>query len=250
VSRAVLVLRGVDKAFGVGRRRHRVLAGVSLELGAGEVGAVVASRVQGKTTLLKVVAGMLPVDAGEVLFMGRDLKGLSDGDRERLLGAKIGWACRTGPGRMAFNVRDYVGLQLIRGHSLRSREPGDRTHAVLERLGVAGCLELPWTKLSDWERVCVELAQAIVCKPRLLLVDDLLAGLSMDHTREAMRLIRSFAADDGLAVLMGCSDEEPAMRAHRIWRLEEGELTLDDEPQYDDRAVVNLPQHRRRQGGA
>ena len=64
---------------------------------------------------------MLPVDAGEVRFMGRDLKGLSDADRERLLGAEIGWACRTGPGRMAFNVRDYVGLQLIRGHSLRSR---------------------------------------------------------------------------------------------------------------------------------
>ena len=50
----------------------------------------------------------------------------------------------------------------------------------------------------------------------------------MDHTREAMRLIRSLAAEDGLAVLMGCSDEEPAMRAHRIWRLEEGELTLDE----------------------
>jgi ABC-type cobalamin/Fe3+-siderophores transport system ATPase subunit len=248
VGQAVLVLRCVDKAFGVGRRRRGVLAGVSLELGAGEVGAVVASRAQGKTTLLRVVAGMLPVDGGEVLFVGRDLGGLSDADRERLLGAEIGWACRTGPGRMAFNVGDYVGLQLIRGRRLRSRGAGERTHAVLERMGVAGCLELPWAGLSDWERVCVELAQAVVCEPRLLLVDDLLAGLSMGHTREAMRLIRLLAAEDGMAVLMGCSDEEPAMRAHRIWRLEEGELTLDDEPEHDDRAVVSLPQHRRRNG--
>jgi ABC-type lipoprotein export system ATPase subunit len=245
VDESVLVLRGVDKAFGVGRRRHPVLVGVSLEVGAGEVGAVVASRAQGKSTLLKVAAGIQPVDAGEVRFDGCPLKGLSDAERERLLGAEIGWACREGPGRMTFNVRDYVGLQLIQGRNLRSCKPDERTHAVLERLGVAGCLDLARTKLSAWERVCVEVAQAIVCEPRLLLVDDLLAGLPMDHTLEAMRLIRVLAAEDGLAILMACSDEESAMRAHRIWRLEEGELTLDDEPEHDEQTVVNLQRRRR-----
>jgi ABC-type cobalamin/Fe3+-siderophores transport system ATPase subunit len=188
----------------------------------------------------------LGVDGGEVVFAGRDVKGLSRADREALLGAEIGWACRTGPGRMAFDVRDYVGLPLIKGHKLRSREPVERTHAVLERLGVAGCFDMPWTSLSDWERVCVELAQAVVCGPRLLLVDDLLAGLSMGHVREAMRLIGLIAGEDGLAVLMACSDEEPAMHAHRVWRLEEGELMLDDEPEDDELAVADLDQHRRK----
>jgi ABC-type lipoprotein export system ATPase subunit len=249
LPRAVLVLRGVDRAFGVGSRRHRVLADVSLELGAGEVGVVVASRAQGKTTLLRVAAGMLGVDAGEVVFAGRDMRSRSRADRDALMGAEIGWACRTGPGRMMFDVRDYVGLPLIKGRKLRSRKPVERTHAVLERLGVAGCFETPWTRLSDWERVCVELAQAIVCKPRLLLVDDLLAGLSMGHVREAMRLIRSIAGEDGLAVLMACSDEEPVMQAQRSWRLEEGELVLDDEPEDDELPVTDLDRHRRRSAG-
>jgi putative ABC transport system ATP-binding protein len=247
VSDSLLVLEGVSKGFERGPGRH-VLAGASLSLRAGEIGVVVASRAQGKSTLLRVVAGMVPVDEGAVSFGGRDLKSLSDEERACLLGGEIGWACRGGPGGLRLEVRDYVGLPLVTGRRLRSTEPERLALRALERLGVGRCARLQWGELSDWERVRVELAQAVVGGPRLLLVDDLLSGLSMGRVREGMLLIRSLVAEDGFGVLMAASDGEPALFADRAWMLEEGELTLMDETAAagEDPTVIEFPERGRR----
>jgi ABC-type branched-subunit amino acid transport system ATPase component len=143
---------------------------------------------------------------------------------------------------------DYVGLPLVGGRRLRSREPEMRARAALKRLGVSEVGGLQWAQLSAWQWVCVELAQATVCRPSLVLVDELIDGLSMRRTREAMRLIRSLADADGFGVLMAASDLEPGMLADRVWTLEEGELrSMGDEPEETDLpTVIDLTQHRSR----
>jgi putative ABC transport system ATP-binding protein len=246
--RELLVLDGVWREFDRGAERG--LAGVSLQLAVGEIGVVAGARGSGKTTLLRVVGGMESPQRGVVRFCGRDLSGLSEGDRARLLGGDIAWASRTGPGRMQFKMLDYVGLPLISGRRLRRREPERRARAALKRLGVDGCAGLEWSELSGWQRVGVELAQAIVHRPALLLVDDLIDGLSMRHTREAMRLIRSLAGEFGFGVLIAASDLEPGMLADRLWTLEEGELTLlNEEDTETDPVVIDLPKRRRASPG-
>jgi putative ABC transport system ATP-binding protein len=249
VGESLLVLRGVSRGFDAGFGWLRVLAGVSLSLGEGEIGAVLASRDQGKTTLLRMAAGMLLADEGEVRFDGRDLKAMSEGDRARLLGSEIAWACRDGPGGLRLEAVDYVGLPLVAGYGLRGREPVRRAYEALEWLGVQECARLTWQQLSGWQRVGVELAQAIVARPRLLLVDDLIDGLSMGRTREAMRLIRSLVAEFGFGVLMGVSDGESAMLADRVWVLDEGELaSLEDEETDEQQTTVIDLHHPRRRG--
>ena len=219
------VLDGVWKAFDRGRDRVPVLEGVSLSVAAGEIVAVVGTRDQGKTTLLRVASGSLPADRGSVRLCDLELTGLSDGQLARVLRTEIGWAARTGP-EVRVRVRDYVELPLATGRWLGWRERRLRVAKALKQLDVAGAAELRWGELSDWQRVLVELAQAVVGRPRVLLVDDVIDGLGLGKKQAAMEILRGFANDLGCGVLMAVSDHAAALPADRVWQLNGGRLKL------------------------
>ena len=221
-----------------------VLVDVSLSVAAGEIVAVVGTREQGKTTLLRVASGTLPVDEGSVRLAGLELTGLSDGQLARVLRADIGWAARDGP-QMPVRVRDYVGFQLAAGLRLRWRERRLRVAETLRRLDLAATAGLRWGELSSWQQVRVELAQAIVGRPRVLLVDDLIDGLGLGKTQAAMELLRGFAEELDCGVLMAASDHTAALTADRVWQLGDGRLKLMAD--VSDRDVIAL--HGVRDGG-
>ena len=240
----VLLLDGVWKAFDRGRDRVSVLEGVSLSVAAGEIVAVVGTRDQGKTTLLRVASGSLPADRGSVRLCDVELTGLSDGQLARVLRTEIGWAARTGPG-LRVQVRDYVELPLATGRWLGWRERRRRVEKVLAQLDVAGAAELRWGELSDWQRALVELAQAVVGGPRVMLVDDVIDGLGLGKKQAAMEIVRDFANDVGCGVLLAVSDHAAALPADRVWQLSGGQLKLMAD--LTDPDVI--PLHKGRDGG-
>ncbi|HEY7960604.1 MAG TPA: ABC transporter ATP-binding protein [Solirubrobacteraceae bacterium] len=219
----LLSLRGVRMGYARGDRR--VLADVSLALGRGDIGAVVASRYEGKTTLLRVAAGILAPDDGEVLLDGLDLTQRPRRAGERLVGREIAWIDRKGPGH-GFKVRDYVGLPLTMGRRAGRREVRHLAGEALEKIGATGCAGRQWGDLSTWEQVLVQFARVIAGEPKLVVMDDLLDGLGMRRTREAGDLLRSVVEDLRCAVLMSASDYEPALVADRVWSLSGGRLTV------------------------
>lgn len=225
MGEAVLVLEGVCKGFDRGEDRLRVLVDVSLSVAAGEIVAVVGTRDQGKTTLLRVASGSLPVDRGSVRVSGLELTGLSDSQLASVLRTEIGWAARGGP-EVRVRVRDYVGLPLATGRWLGWRERRLRVGRALKQLDVASAAELRWSELSDWQRVLVELAQAVVGRPRVLLVDDLIDGLGLGKKQAAMEILRGFAEDLGCGVLIAVSDHAAALPADRVSQLNGGRLKL------------------------
>jgi predicted ABC-type transport system involved in lysophospholipase L1 biosynthesis ATPase subunit len=238
----LLSLRGVCLDFrrGRGGGRLRVLVDVSLEVGRGEVVAVVGSRAEGKTTLLEVAAGILPPDAGEVWLGEMELTALSEEGRAELLGRDIRWVRRGGTG-LGFDVLDYVGLPLVVGRGRGSREAEKLALGALERVGAADCAGLRWDDLSNWKRVLVALARGIVGSPRLLLVDDVMDGLGMRRTREAGELLCSLALELGCGVLMSASDLEATLFADRVLYFERGGLqTMSGQPA-DDAEVIDFP---------
>lgn len=238
--------------------RGRALSDVSLTLAAGELGAVVGGRESGKSTLLRVGAGMVKPDDGQTLLNGQDLHAFSDRERARLLGSEIAWACRAGPGAMRLRMIDYVALPLVTGHRLGSSEPQRRARAALRRLEVGDCAQLQWQELSQWQRVCVELAQAIVRRPSLVLVDDLIDGLSLRRSRDAMRLIRRLAREERCGVLIAAEDAEIGVLCDSMWLIEEGKLRELRSPppggesgqEGEEALVFDLVSHRRRAPGA
>jgi ABC-type cobalamin/Fe3+-siderophores transport system ATPase subunit len=220
----LLSLEGVGKRYRRGERSRWLLRHATFEIAAGKVVAVVAMRGQGKTTLLRIAAGMVVPDEGRVLVDGCTLEGLSDQAHARLLREQIGLAGRLGPS-LDVQMLDYVAMRLAIGRRSRRREVRTRAMEALELVGATRCAERHWEELSDWERALVELAQAIAGTPRLLLIDDVLDGLGMRETDELARLVRMLAEDHEIAVLMAVSDPEAALSSHLVLSLADGRLS-------------------------
>jgi ABC-type cobalamin/Fe3+-siderophores transport system ATPase subunit len=240
----LLSLQGCGLRYRRGDLARWLLRSVWLDVAPGEVVSVVALRSQGKTTLLRLAAGMVAPDEGRVLLGRADLGGLSDRAHARVLREQLGWAGRLGPG-LGVQMLDYVALRLALGG--RSHRRAVRSHALraLERLGVEHCAERRWEELSDWERVLVELAQALAGAPQLLLIDDLLDGLGMRETEELALLVRALAEERQLGVLMTVSDPEAALCSHRVLSLAAGRLTvLSDTGEPEPGVVIDFPRGR------
>jgi ABC-type lipoprotein export system ATPase subunit len=220
----VLRFEGVWKGFTRGRDWVSVLEDVSLEVRAGQVAAVVGARSQGKSTLIRIATGTLRPDRGSVSIEGRELADLSGGDLAELLRTEIGIAGRDGEDLL--NVRDYVAFSLAATRKYSGRERDRLVKDVLAELEVSGCAGSKWPELSDWEQVLVEFAQAIVRRPRLLLVDDVVDGMGLDQKRAAMDLLEGFAKERRCAVLMAVSDHAAALRSATVWQLSHTKLTL------------------------
>ncbi len=217
----LLVMSGVNKGYWRGARQVQVLAGVSLQVGAREIVTVVGARDEGKTTLLKLAAGMESPDEGQVLLDGQDLDGLSALKRERLLGAKIAWISRERPG-IAWTAQQYVAMPLTLG---RGRHHARRRALVaLEFVGAARCANQSWEELSNWERTLVGLARAYACRPRLIIIDDLLDGYGMLRMQEIGDILRSVVEEFGCGVLMSASGMEAALAADNVWSFGRGRL--------------------------
>ncbi len=206
----LLSLERVQKGYSRGDEWAPVLSDVSLEVIRGEIVAVIGGRLEGKTTLLKIAAGMEQPDQGTVSLGGCALSDLENRPRE------VRWINRDRPG-VDVQVSEFVGWPLARGG--RGRRHAERAGAkMLKQVGALECLDRRWEQLSNWQRVLVGLAQAFVGGPKVIVVDDLLDALGEPATEEASDLLRSLVdeSDPRCGVLMSVSDMESAMFADRV----------------------------------
>jgi putative ABC transport system ATP-binding protein len=238
----VLSVEGAWKGFARGGLHMVVLTDVSFEVGCGEVVAILGGRLGGKTTLLRIAAGMESPDRGSVSLGSQRLADLGDRARTRLLGYEIVWIDRNGP-ELDMEVSKFVGWPL----ALHGRRHAEQTAArALERVGARECAGRRWGELSNWQRVLVGLARAFAGSPRLVILDDLLDALGGRATEEASDLLRSLVeeSEPRCGVLMSASDMESAMFADRVWSLtRKGTLKLLSGEPGDDADVILFPKH-------
>ncbi len=236
---SVLSLTGVCLSFPRGRRHVvRVLADVTLEVDAREVVAVLAQRAQGKTSLLRIAAGIERPDRGHVHFAGEDIWSFSERRRSRLLGGEIGWVRPALPD-LDMPMLANVALPLFAAHG--KREAYKRATAALERVGAVECAEQFWGSLADWERALVAVAQGIAREPKLLLVDDLTISLGLGEADEVLRLLDTLAKEHRFAVLMSVSDASATGWSGRVATLAGGELLEAPRPPEELGNIIDFP---------
>jgi branched-chain amino acid transport system ATP-binding protein len=171
---------------------------VSLTLEAGELLGIMGPNGSGKTTLFNLIAGALRPDRGRIRFDGQDIAGL--------LPHRV---CARGIARTFQLVRPFAGLTAldnVRVGCLYGRRRGaagarDEALRLLTLVGLEGRHATPAAALTLMDRKRLELARALATEPRLLLLDEFMAGLSPAETAVAMALIRGLVAG-GLTVLM------------------------------------------------
>ncbi len=218
----VLSLDGVAKRYVRGDREIVALDGVSVDLAKGDFVAVSGRSRSGKTTLLRIAAGIEVPDAGSVRFDGEELATLSRKRRARLLLEEIGCVWQGGRITHGLSVRDHVALPLLKSQS--HSQARRRANAMLERVGAQGCARAQWHELSDGDRTRVALAHALVRAPRLLLADEPTVNLNMLEREQLVGLLRSVAQDGGVTVLMTAPDAPATVHSNRTMSIDAGRL--------------------------
>jgi ABC-type cobalamin/Fe3+-siderophores transport system ATPase subunit len=226
----VLRLDGVWAGSDRGCARKWVLEDASLSIDGGEVVSVVGGARQGKTTLIRLASGTLPPDRGVVHVAGVEQSHLNDKQLAHSLAGAVGLVIGAGPG-VRVTMRAYVEMAVAAPKDgwrrrWRRRERRQMAAAVLDELGIARCAALRWDELSDWQRVLAELAQAVVVRPQLLLVDDPADGFGLRQKQKLADVLEDLASEYECGVLLTTADHGSAARAVRVWRLQHHRLRL------------------------
>jgi ABC-type multidrug transport system ATPase subunit len=214
----LLALEHVDRRHRQGSCERVVLSDISMDIDAGELVAIWGSRRSGRSTLLRVAAGIEPPDSGTASFAGHDL---TRGDGYAL-GGGIGY-CRRTPGDTGSRdvLDELVVAQLARG---TPRAPARaQSFAALERVGAAQCGSRLLRELDSGETVRVTIACSLVLGPSLLVLDEPTAGVDLLERDRILALLRSLA-DQGVAVLISTGEATSLSGADRALSLVEGEL--------------------------
>ena len=248
----LLVVGGVSKCFSRGGECVVALDDVSFRVGCGEVVMVVGGSLDGKTTLLRVVAGVERPDSGSVLLRDRELTGLSDRDRAKVLGREILWVDRAGPG-LEVEVSSFVGWPLtLHGYGRRQAERAGAQ--ILARLGMREHSGRRWRELSHRQQVLASLARAFAGSPRLVVIDDLLNGLGSRATEETIDVLRSLIGESEhrSGVLLSASEMESTVFADHVLSIYKGVVEPMTDPQENDADIIPFPgqDERRESRGA
>ncbi|MEU5988889.1 ABC transporter ATP-binding protein [Spirillospora sp. NPDC047418] len=210
---SILNVSGVGKDF----RGLRALSDVGFEVGQGEILGIIGPNGAGKTTLFNVICGALAPDAGQVVFGGRDVTGTSP-DRIARAGMVRTFQLMRPFGSMT--VLENVGLaaQHRRASPHRLRE---RSLDVVERVGLGEWAHRNATELPTAGLKRLELARALAMRPKVLLLDEVLAGLVPSEREPVLDLLAVLREEDGTTLLF----IEHIMAA--VMRLSDRVLVLD-----------------------
>jgi ABC-type ATPase involved in cell division len=220
---ALLSFEGVSKRHLEGRREVAVLDDVSFEVEQGEFVGIWGTMRSGKSTLLRVAAGIEPPDVGTVRFDGRDVTRMSVIERVRLLRGEIGLAQAEWRPTRNERVVDHVALPLPSG-SATFDEATPIARGVLDRVRAVGCADMFMSWLSPSEQMRVAIARALVHGPRLLLVDEPALTPSPSERDELYGLLRSLASEPGLTLIIASEDVTAIRSARRVMSIGDGQL--------------------------
>ena len=210
----MLQVRGLGKSF-AGRD---VFSRVGLDLSAGDYLAVVGDSGVGKSTFLNAIAGLEPVDAGSIVFEGRELTTLDDDALTLLRRGMFGFVFQAFHVLPHLSVLQNVGLPLLlRG--LPRAEVEARAAARVAGVGLAGREHSLPRELSGGELQRVAIARALVGDPRLVLADEPTGNLDPDNARQVLELLRVQVKEKGAAAILVTHSEAAAATADRCLRL-------------------------------
>jgi branched-chain amino acid transport system ATP-binding protein len=221
---AALTVRNLSKHFG----GLRAVNGVSFSVEPGEIRAIIGPNGAGKTTIFNMIAGMYRPDGGEILLDGLSLAGMRPDQ-----------ICRSGVGRTFQIVRPFNELTLTENVAVGAlawtddlRQARLYANDLLELLGLADRRHARPDGITLPDRKRLEVARALACKPKLILLDEVMAGLRPTETDRMVAIFRQLNAETGITILL----IEHVMRAvmalsHHVLVINYGSVIADGRPE-------------------
>jgi branched-chain amino acid transport system ATP-binding protein len=217
-AESLLFVQALESGYG----KIRVLHGIDLKMDAGEVVALLGPNGAGKTTLLRAVSGLLPVNAGQVRFGGRDITGITP--RE---------AARAGlvhviEGHRVFTQISVTDNLLLAGYDLPRAERAARVDEALSFFPeIAAKRNERGGALSGGQQQMLTVAQGLVRRPRLLMLDEPSAGLSPVLVDRVLNVIGQLKQQGTAVLLVEQLLEKALAAADRVYALVQGRIALE-----------------------
>ncbi|MEB3780093.1 MAG: ABC transporter ATP-binding protein [Desulfurococcales archaeon] len=193
---AFLEIKGVTKKF----RGLIAVNRVSFNVEKGEIVGLIGPNGAGKTTLFNVLTGVYKPDEGRIVYRGMDITGLKPHRIARLGIAKTHQVPR--PFSDLTVIENVVVSALFGGRIKSTEEAVDKAIGVLRITGLEDKAELPAKVLNVQEKKRLELAKALSMDPELLLLDEVLAGLTPSEIEEMLELLRKLRSSQGITMIM------------------------------------------------
>jgi len=191
---ALLEARGISKSF----RGLRAVSNASFEIPEGDINGLIGPNGAGKTTIFNMIAGVYAPDSGEIHF-----------ENTRINGLRPDQVCAAGIGRTFQIVKPFAGLSVLDnvmvGAFLRERVTANARRlsiTILEKLGLAAKRDQSAASLTLPDRKRLEVARALATRPRLLLLDEVMAGLRPTECDQMVSVFRELNRVDGTTILL------------------------------------------------
>ncbi len=189
----LLEVRGISKSF----RGLRAVSNASFAIPEGDINGLIGPNGAGKTTIFNMIAGVYAPDSGEIVFENKNIGGLRPDQ-----------VCTAGIGRTFQIVKPFAGLSVLDnvvvGALLRERAAAAHRlgAAIVDKLGLGAKRDLPAASLTLPDRKRLEVARALATRPRLLLLDEVMAGLRPTECDQMVEIFRELNRADGTTILL------------------------------------------------
>jgi putative ABC transport system ATP-binding protein len=222
----LLSLRGLTKVYGAGDTAFQALAGVDLDIEAGEFVAIMGPSGSGKSTAMNMLGLLDTPTAGEYLFKGVPVQGLGRDERALIRRQYLGFVFQGFHLLARTSAMENVELPLV----YRGMPADQRRAQALQALADVGLTD--WAhrtpaELSGGQQQRVAIARAMVTQPQILLADEPTGNLDTQRGHEIMELIQRLNREQGITVLMVTHENDIAAYAQRTIRFVDGRIAKD-----------------------
>ncbi len=222
----MLIAQEVTREYKSGDLEIAVLRNVSFTIPQGGFVAIVGPSGSGKTTLLGLLAGLDTPTRGKVILDGHDLTTMSENERAKLRGEKVGFVFQSFQLIPTLTARENIQvpleLQGVEGAHVRANE-------LLERVGLGNRGHHFPMQLSGGEQQRVAIARAFANSPRILFADEPTGNLDANTGKLVFDLLESLNRESGSTIVLVTHDAVLAERAARTIRLSDGNVVSDTE---------------------
>ncbi len=222
--------RGIEKEFGSGETRTRVLHGIDVDIGCGALTLLVGPSGCGKTTLISIIAGLLDPTAGDVTLFGTPQSQLRGNRRVDFRARNVGFVFQQYNLLPSLTAAENVAVPLLVARQPRKRAI-EQAAGVLEAVGLGSRLKAFPNQLSGGQQQRVAIARALVHEPRLLVCDEPTAALDSSSGQTVMELLKSVAVHPDRTVIVVTHDARVLQFGDRLLEMADGRIVLDTIPQ-------------------